>query len=194
MKSFQEHLSSYLDRTRRHLEQMQKAPLEQVAAEIIRAYREDRTVYVVGNGGSASTASHMSCDLSKNTISPSQRRLRVVSLTDNMAWFSAIANDVGYDAVFVEQLRTILRAGDLLVAISASGNSANVVAAVEFARELGATTIALVGFRGGSLKEAADIVVHIEGDDYGTIEDSQLVINHLLVEYLRDYIHSQRAP
>ena len=141
MKRFKDYSTNYLDRLGNLLKQIDFGMLEKIAGEIVRAYQEDRTVYVAGNGGSASTATHMSCDLSKGTVSPIHRRLRVTSLNDNMAWFSAIANDFAYEDVFVEQLRTILRKGDVLIAISASGNSPNVVKATEFALSLQARTI-----------------------------------------------------
>ncbi|MGC3989249.1 MAG: SIS domain-containing protein [Chthoniobacteraceae bacterium] len=193
MKTFSSHAAEYLQRLQTLLAQMEPAVLETIAAELVRAYKDDANIYVVGNGGSASTASHMSCDLSKGTLSPAHRRLRVVSLTDNMAWFSAIANDFGYEEVFVEQLRTIIRPGDLVISISASGNSPNVVKAVQFAKDKGVKTISLLGFKGGKLKEISDIVLHLEGTDYGTIEDAHLILNHMLVEYMRDYIHSQEG-
>jgi D-sedoheptulose 7-phosphate isomerase len=180
MKRFKDYSTDYLDRLRNLLGQIDFGMLEDIAGEIVRAYQEDRTVYVAGNGGSASTATHMSCDLSKGTVSPIHRRLRVTSLNDNMAWFSAIANDVAYE-------------GDVLIAISASGNSPNVVKATEFALSLQARTIALVGFQGGKLKEIADLVFHLQGDDYGTVEDAHLILNHMLVEYMREFIKAQES-
>lgn len=191
MKTFQEQTRDYLGRLQRLLGQLDYDALGKIAEVVVRAYREDSTIYVIGNGGSASTASHMSCDLSKGTLSPKHRRLRVVSLNDNMAWFSAIANDLGYEEVFVEQLRHILRPGDVVIAISASGNSPNVVKAVEFAKTVSSTTIGLVGFQGGKVRQLADLVVHLESGDYGTIEDAHLILNHILVEYMREFIRNQ---
>lgn len=164
--------------------------LNRVGEEFLRVYAEDAIIYLLGNGGSASTFSHMSCDLNKSTISGDHRRLRVVSLTDNMAWFSAIANDHAFSEVFVEQLRTILRPGDLVLAISASGNSENVVRAVEFARSQGVTSIAFTGMTGGRLRKFADLCLHFEGGDYGTLEDIHLMLNHTLVEFMRTRIAS----
>jgi D-sedoheptulose 7-phosphate isomerase len=191
MRRFKDYSTNYLDRLGNLFKQIDFEVLERIAEEIVGAYQEDRTVYVAGNGGSASTATHMSCDLSKGTVSPIHRRLRVTSLNDNMAWFSAIANDFTYEDVFVEQLRTILRKGDVLIAISASGNSPNVVKATEFALSLQARTIALVGFQGGKLKQIADLVFHLPVDDYGTVEDAHLILNHMLVEYMREFIRAQ---
>ncbi len=191
MKKLSEHAKEYLERLQLLLGHLDDRVLEQIEREFTRVYNQDATIYIIGNGGSASTASHMSADLSKGTSCPPYRRLRVVSLTDNMAWFSAIANDIGYQEVFTEQLRHILRPEDLLVAISASGNSPNVVSAVEFAKRIGTTTISLLGFQGGTLKETSDIALHLPSNDYGTIEDTHLILNHVLVEFMRDMIKNQ---
>ena len=151
--------------------------------------RAGGTVFVCGNGGSASTASHMAADLSKNVTDSAHNRLRVISLTDNMAHFSAIANDLDYSQVFVDQLRNLLTPRDALVAISASGNSPNVLNAALFAREHNVPVIALTGFTGGKLRELGTSSLHVESDDYGLVEDLHLVINHLLVKALRLMIH-----
>jgi len=111
---------------------------------------------VVGNGGSASTASHMACDLSKNTLAGNRPRFRVMSLTDNVALMSALANDVGYEHVFKEQLVNLIRTGDVLIVLSGSGNSPNVLEAMRYARERSATVIAFLGFDGGEAAELAD--------------------------------------
>lgn len=144
------------------------------------------TVYVCGNGGSASTASHIACDLSKNVTSSRERRLRVISLTDNLAYFSAIANDLDYSEVFVEPLRNLLTAKDALLAVSASGNSPNVVEAARYARDAGATVVAFTGFGGGALRGLGHEVLHVSCDEYGPVEDLHLVFNHLLVVSLRE--------
>lgn len=179
---------SYLQRVRVVLDSIQSADLQMVANLITEAYRRGQTIFVVGNGGSASTASHMGCDLNKATAAPGRACPRVLSLTDNMAWFSALANDIGYDSVFVEQLRHLFQSGDLLIAISASGNSQNVLRAMEYANANGGRTIAFVGFGGGKMKEIAHANVHLKGDDYGPVEDGHLVLNHLLTEYLRAHL------
>jgi D-sedoheptulose 7-phosphate isomerase len=169
-----------------------KLPLADIAAfasAVERAYRDDRQVFVIGNGGSASTASHMACDLAKN-IYPARaldgiRRFRVLSLTDNVALITALANDCGYDRVFAEQLSYYLRPGDLVVAISASGNSPNVLEALAAARAAGARTAALLGFGGGRARDLADVAVVIDSGDYGHVEDAHLVVNHLVTAWMR---------
>jgi D-sedoheptulose 7-phosphate isomerase len=132
----------------------------------------------------------MAADLGKNTAVPGKSRLRVMSLTDNMSWFSALGNDLGYDNVFVEQIANLLQPGDVLITISASGNSPNVVKAAEFTRANGGIVIALVGFEGGRLKEIADIAIHTRSGDYGPVEDSHLMLDHIFVEALCKHIHS----
>ncbi|HZA01798.1 MAG TPA: SIS domain-containing protein, partial [Hyphomicrobiaceae bacterium] len=139
-----------------------------------------------GNGGSASTATHFACDLSKATIVQGRARLRVTSLTDNVALLTAWANDTSYENVFAEQLANLLNPGDVVVAISASGNSPNVIAAIKTAAACGATTVGIVGFSGGSLKEAVDAVVHVPSDSYGVVEDCHLVLEHAITESTRN--------
>lgn len=188
MHAIQAHAEDYLRRLRELLDQIDFEILERINSAIQNAYRRDASIFIVGNGGSASTASHMACDLNKGTASAHAKRLRFFSLTDNMAWFSAVANDIGYEHVFTEQLESLYREGDLLLALSASGNSPNVVLALEYVKQRGGTTIAIVGFEGGRLKDLADIALHLPGKDYGTVEDAHLILNHIMVEFLRTWI------
>jgi len=159
--------------------------MERVVSIILDAYRRNKHVYIVGNGGSATTATHFACDLSKATIVEGRARLRVTSLTDNIALLTAWANDTSYENVFAEQLCNLLNTGDVVIAISASGNSPNVLAAVEAARTLGATTVSFVGFKGGSLKDATDAAIHVQSDSYGVVEDCHLVLEHAITESTR---------
>ena len=164
-------------------------PVAAFAAAVEAAYREDRQVFVIGNGGSASTASHMACDLAKNIYPPAAgpgiRRFRVLSLTDNVALITALANDCGYDQVFAQQLACYLRAGDLVIAISASGNSPNILEALAFARAAGARTGALLGFGGGAACALADVAVVVDSHEYGHVEDAHMVLNHLVTAWMR---------
>lgn len=168
-----------------------KLPLAQIAAfaaTVERAYLDDRQVFVIGNGGSASTASHMACDLAKNiypAAGAAVRRFRVLSLTDNVALITALANDCGYDRVFAEQLSYYVRPDDLVIAISASGNSPNILEGLAAARAAGARTAALLGFDGGRARELADVAVVVDSRDYGHVEDAHLVVNHLVTAWLR---------
>ena len=154
--------------------------IERAVGIILDAYDNGAHVYVVGNGGSATNATHFACDLSKATIVDGRARLRVTSLTDNIALLTAWANDTSYDRVFSEQLTNLLDPGDVVIAISASGNSPNVVSAVLAARLMRASTIALVGFAGGRLLEAVDAAIHVPSNDYGVVEDCHSVMEHAI--------------
>jgi D-sedoheptulose 7-phosphate isomerase len=178
-------VSHYLDEVVSLLQSVEQSAVVEVAEVLRRICRSGGTVFVCGNGGSASTASHMACDLSKNVVTTDHGRLRVVSLNDNLAHFSAIANDLDYSEVFVEQLRNLMTDRDALLAISASGNSPNVVKAARFVRDLGAPVVGFTGFNGGELGKLASPVLHVPSDNYGPVEDLHLVFNHLLVVVLR---------
>lgn len=191
MNSIQDGIIDYVGRVRQVLASLDLEAVERVVQTLIGALDHNRTVFICGNGGSASTASHMAADLGKNTAIPGKSRLRVMSLADNMSWFSALGNDLGYENVFVEQIANLLQPGDVLIAISASGNSPNVVKAAEFTRANKGTVIALVGFTGGRLKEIADIHVHTKSGDYGPVEDSHLMLDHIFVEALTRHIHAK---
>ncbi len=159
------------------------------AAELLFECRaRDRVVFVVGNGGSAATASHLACDLAKGTRPDGAPTFRVVPLTDNVPLLTAWANDTSYDRVFAEQLAALARAGDLLVAISASGDSPNVVAAAETAHRLGATTLALTGRTGGRL---ADFTVRVPSDRIELVEDAHLAAAHSLCVALRERLAAE---
>ncbi|MCS7002435.1 MAG: SIS domain-containing protein [Dehalococcoidia bacterium] len=151
------------------------------AAGLLAERRGDATVFVIGNGGSASTASHFATDLGKNTVAEGLPRFRVVALTDNAGTITAYANDMDVTRIFAEPLMALARPGDILVAISASGNSPNIVAALEVARAIGMTIIGLTGFDGGVVRARADIALHVPVDSYELAEDAHLLMCHLLV-------------
>jgi D-sedoheptulose 7-phosphate isomerase len=167
---------------------MQAVPPQQVQAVVdeLRAARaRGATIFFCGNGGSASTATHCACDLAKNTIHPRFGRFRTVALNDNVALFSAWANDEGYDRVFVEQARNLMRPGDVLVAISGSGNSPNVLLAAEHARSLGCRVIGLIGFQGGRLRDVCDVALVVPGRIIEQAEDGHLILNHAICTTIR---------
>ena len=181
-------IEDYLSALKSGIETVRTSEVISVAETLKQVCQNGGTVWVCGNGGSASTASHMACDLSKNVTDSTHHRLRVVSLTDNMAHFSAIANDLDYDQVFLEQLRNVMTQRDALVAISASGNSQNVINAAEFAIELKTPVIAMTGFSGGKLRDLGTVSLHVDCADYGPVEDLHLIFNHLLVVTLRSLV------
>jgi D-sedoheptulose 7-phosphate isomerase len=154
------------------------------------AFERGATVFLIGNGGSAANASHFGQDLAKGTLASmdATRRFRVVPLTDNIGFITALANDEGYDSIFEQQLRNLGRRGDVLVAISGSGNSPNVLRAVEYARSTGIKTIGVTGFDGGKLRKLADESVHIPVDDMGMTEALHSVVFHLVMSRLRDRV------
>jgi D-sedoheptulose 7-phosphate isomerase len=184
--------SSYIDRLTAALGSLPLDTLEEFGETLYRAYRNDKQVFVLGNGGSASTASHMAADLAKNTIGPNMHRFRIMSLNDNTATLTALANDMGYENVFSEQLISLIRPGDLLVVISGSGNSENVLRAMRLAREQCAEVAALLGFGGGAAAGLADFPIIVDSDHYGVVEDIHLVVNHILVEHFRGRLAEAR--
>ena len=167
--------------------------VERVATYLLEAYRNRTQVFFLGNGGSASTASHMAVDFGKGTAVPGHPRLRAISLTDNVGLLTAWANDTAYEEVFKEQLENLLEPQDVVVAISASGNSPNVLRAVEFARRREAKTIGLAGFGGGQLKRLVDVDITTSSRNYGQVEDFHLSLGHILSQFLREAIHTQRT-
>jgi D-sedoheptulose 7-phosphate isomerase len=141
---------------------------------------EDRHIFVCGNGGSASTASHFTCDIIKGASFQKDKRFRMLALTDSLPTLTAYANDVGYSAVFEEQLKNFAKPGDLVMAISGSGNSPNVVRAITCANELGCRTIALTGRDGGKLGPLAQLNIHVKSQHMGRIEDAHMIVCHMI--------------
>jgi D-sedoheptulose 7-phosphate isomerase len=168
--------------------QVESDRVERLAEAILEAYRQGRAVFVIGNGGSGANASHLAQDLAFGTISDleGQKRLRVSSLTDNTPWILALGNDLGYDRVFVEQLKNLDAPGDLLIAISGSGASANILRAVEYGNQRGLKTFGVTGFDGGRLIELAGDCLHVPCDDMGMVESVHAVVFHYLMQTLRE--------
>jgi len=186
-------IRGYLD----ELDATLRALPHQQIASIIDAIRDvrdrDAQVFVVGNGGSAATASHFAVDLGKGASLNAERRFRVLSLTDNVPWITALGNDLSYEDVFVEQLKNFARPGDLLLAISGSGNSENVLRAVRYANSIGCRTIGLAGFAGGRLREQAQECLVVRSDHMGRIEDGHFVVQHLIVYYFMSLLHAESS-
>jgi D-sedoheptulose 7-phosphate isomerase len=181
-----EFLSSYKNRLITLFDSIDIDMLESIIDAMVTAFKNGNTMYVVGNGGSAATASHIQADFQFFVRYFTNFRPKVVALTDNIPLMTAISNDHSYEDVFIEQMKGMFNKGDLLLAISASGNSPNVVKAVEYANELEGKTIAFCGFTGGKLKEIADMPLYTPNDDkdYGPIEDLHMILDHVLVNYL----------
>ena len=162
------------------------AGLEEAALALLSCQARGRVVFAVGNGGSAATATHFACDLAKGTRRDGPPTFRVVALTDNVPLLTAWANDTSYDRVFAEQLSSLARPGDVLVAISASGNSPNILAAIETARANDLVSIGLTGRTGGCLATLADIVVRTPSDRIEVVEDAHLIVAHSLCVATRE--------
>jgi D-sedoheptulose 7-phosphate isomerase len=160
--------------------------ISRVISILHEARLNQRQIFVMGNGGSASTASHFACDLGKNTRRESWPNFKVLGLTDNMAIFSAFANDEGYENVFVQQLASFIHPGDVVIGISASGNSPNVLNAIQLAKQVQATTIGFTGFDGGRLGSLVDVNLHVMSDCIEQVEDIHLMLEHLICKALRE--------
>jgi phosphoheptose isomerase len=156
------------------------------AADILQeCFERDGILYACGNGGSAAIANHLLCDFQKGIQTDTAVKPRVVSLSSHLELITAIGNDVGYEEIFVYQLRTMARLRDALITISSSGNSENIVRAVKWAKSNGVPTISLVGFTGGQSGALADVTIHVAAQNYGTVEDVHQSMMHLFAQYLR---------
>ncbi len=180
-----EEYKRYVDQIKETLDNLPWEAIRNTISLLHYARLTDKQVFIMGNGGSASTASHMVCDLAKQTVIPGRPRFRVIALTDNMALFSAYANDNGYENVFAEQLASFVRKGDIVIGISGSGNSLNVLKAIELAKKVGAVTIGWTGFDGGKLAQIVDLSLNVPNYCMEQVEDIHLMLEHLMVTALR---------
>ena len=179
-------VAGYLRAFARLLEQIDIDAVEQIVQRLQAACESGAMIYIAGNGGSAATASHWVNDLGKATKRPGCPPMRVMSLNDNVSWLTALANDEGYERIFAGQLENFAQPGDVLIVISASGNSPNLVRAVELGRARGVITIGLLGFRGGALKDMVDecLLLPTESGAYGPVESGHALLSHILTTCL----------
>jgi phosphoheptose isomerase len=175
----------YADEAARAWRTIEPAALDGAVAILLEAYTRGAGVFSCGNGGSASIANHLQCDHVKGVRTATDLTPRVVSLSANVELLSAIANDMGYENVFVYQLQSQARPGDALIAVSSSGRSPNITRALTWARDHGLRTIALTGFDGGPARAVAEVAIHVNGTNYGIIEDLHQAIMHALAQYIR---------
>lgn len=178
-------ISQYILDLKHTLDLLSLDLIDQAIGKLHEARLNGRQIFIMGNGGSASTASHFVCDLSKNTRQPGWPHFKVIGLTDNMPSFSAFANDEGYASVFAQQLAPFIQADDIVIGISASGNSPNVLEGMALANEAGAFTIGFTGFSGGRLSAMVDLDLHVDSDCIEHVEDIHLMLEHLIVSALR---------
>jgi D-sedoheptulose 7-phosphate isomerase len=181
-----EDIQNYISILQQTMDQLPTQLIADVIAVLQRARLRGSQVFIMGNGGSASTASHFVCDLAKNTRCQNLPHLRVIGLTDNMAIFSAYANDEGYENVFSQQLINLIEPEDIVIAISASGNSKNVINAIEEAKKHTVTTIAFTGFDGGRLSQIVDINIHVRSNIIEHVEDIHLMLEHMMVKIIKE--------
>ena len=178
--AMQQWIEGYLAAQKRAVDSLNPGQLVGLVETLREAHASDRQIFVMGTGGSAANASHFAVDLGKGASDKLEKRFRVISLTDNTPWITALGNDYSYDDIFVKQLQNYARAGDVVIGISVSGNSPNLVKAHEWARSHGVKGIALVGAKRGRMAEIAEQVVVVGDTHYGRVEDVQMHILHLL--------------
>ena len=185
------YFDAYADEISRAAKSIEPAALDRAGTLLTEAYARGSRAFSCGNGGSASIANHMQCDHVKGVRTATDLTPRVQSLSTNVELITAIANDLGYEDVFVYQLQSQADPGDVLVAVSSSGRSPNIVQALTWARDHGLRTIAVTGFDGGPSKNVAEVSIHVECTNYGVIEDLHQAVMHALAQYVR---HSRMNP
>src|SRR5215510_3908735 len=177
-------VQAYFQTLTRTIPQLPYSSIQQIISTILRAFEEDRSIFVFGNGGSAATASHVMCDLNKGATT-NGHRLKVMAFTDNVPLLTAWANDAGYEHVFSEQLKNFVQPGDVVFAISGSGNSASILEALKTARDAGAVTVGMAGYQGGKMKDLCDICAVVPSDDIQVVEDLHHAIAHSILTAVR---------
>lgn len=187
-------MSTYFEQVQQAVNKLDVNQLAKVVEVLLEAHQRGATIYLFGNGGSATTASHFATDLAKGCIVESQPRFRALALTDNVALLTAWANDMGYENIFAEQLRNLVRPGDVVIGISGSGNSPNVLKAIEVGHQAGAFTIGLSGYGGGKLRHLVDLAVITDCTVMEQVEDIHLSICHNLSTTLRSLLSLNHTP
>lgn len=177
-------IDAYMTTLTDTLSLIDRASIMAMMKEILSAYHEGGTIYICGNGGSGATASHIVCDFNKGASLNLDQKFNFVCLNDNIATILAISNDIGYEKLFLIQAEGRIREGDILIAISGSGNSSNVIRVVEYFKSQGNTVIGLSGYSGGKLRELSDISVHVPINDMQKVEDSHMIVLHLCAQII----------
>ena len=175
---------SYLSELKDLLNIFPHGQLERVVECLLGAYENGRSIFVMGNGGSGATASHFACDINKGTCLALEKKFKVICLNDNIPTMLALSNDLSYEDIFVEQMKNFFQPGDVVIGISGSGNSKNVLKAIRYSSENGGVTIGLCGYQGGELGRMADIPLVVQSNDMQKIEDVHMIIVHMLMQAL----------
>ena len=187
-------LGEYRQRSQAAIEAIDIAAVARLTAEVFQAWKDDRQLLVFGTGGSAATASHLAEDLATYAIPFTEpRRLKVLSLNDSPSTLTALGNDIGFEAVFTEQVQQWARPGDLVLTMSGSGNSPNLVAAMERARQLGCFTSAMTGFSGGALKDLVEHPLHVEIHEMQPAQDAHMIMTHMIIDGFRTLVREELA-
>lgn len=184
MKDYTPDIRDYFTKLQAVLANTDVAEIDAIAKVLHKAYEERKTIIVMGNGGSGATASHMVCDMNKGACFHAEKKFRFLSLTDCMPTILALGNDVNFESIFVEQLKNYAQPGDVVLGISGSGNSPNVLRAIEYAKKIGCVTIGVTGYDGGKLKPMADYNFHVNINDMQIVEDLHMILVHVLMRIL----------
>jgi D-sedoheptulose 7-phosphate isomerase len=185
-----ETIHTYFAELEQMLQSISIVNMQEVLALLEEAYHNGHRIFIIGNGGSAATASHFALDLAKNTIMPGAPRLKAISLTDHVPLITAWSNDTAYEHIFAEQLANMIEPGDVVIGISASGNSPNVINAMQLAKEYRAYTVALLGAKGGKLKDIVDAYVLAPGQNIEQEEDAHMIMSHVITRHMREVVRS----
>jgi|SRR5512133_1693658 D-sedoheptulose 7-phosphate isomerase len=177
-------LNTYFDKVSETLKQLDTSAIIKLVDRLLTARERGNHIFIFGNGGSGATASHVTGDFLKGISFGLEKRFRIQCLNDNISGMMAISNDLTYDEIFIEQMKAFLQKDDVVIGISGSGNSANVVKAMEYARNQGATTAAFCGYKGGKIKDIADIVIHAPIQDMEVTEDIHIIIFHAIKQVM----------
>lgn len=186
MARYEKYIESYFDDLKRTMDTIDREGISLFIQTLLDARDQGKQIFVMGNGGSAATASHMVCDFNKGLVAEGKLRFKFICLNDNMATLMAYANDVSYEDVFVEPLINLMQPGDLVIGISGSGNSMNVVKAIKWANEHGAKTFSLIGYSGGKLKQISQQCLHVELNNMQIVEDIHIILNHMVMYIVRE--------
>jgi D-sedoheptulose 7-phosphate isomerase len=183
-------INSYFTELEQMLRDISQAHLQDILSLLEETYRNGHRIFIMGNGGSAATASHFALDLAKNTIMPGAPRLKAISLTDHVPLITAWSNDTAYEHIFEEQLANMIEPGDLVIGISTSGNSPNVINALKLAKKSCAATVSLLGAEGGLIKNIVDSYVLAPGQNIEQEEDAHMILTHIITRHMREVVRS----
>lgn len=188
-----EPINRYFSELEQMLQAISLPHLETVLHLLEEAYRNGRRIFIMGNGGSAATASHFALDLAKNTIMPGAPRLKAISLTDHVPLITAWSNDIAYEHIFSEQLANMIEPGDVVIGVSTSGNSPNVINALNLAKQYRATTVGLLGAKGGKMKDMVEAYILAPGQNIEQEEDAHMILAHVITRHMREVVRSYAA-